>query len=103
MWRYDKIIRQIFEEGPGADTRNKYLSRLLSLLVCAKRPLRWYEIQGFFAFDQDDEAEFVDHDARKLRDDPMDLCMSLIERHLDDSVRLVHPTAKMYEGISLMT
>ena len=94
VYRYEKILRQIFDESPGVALRNKCVSRLLSLLVCAKRPLRWYEIQGFFAFDQDDENEPIDYDARKLRDDPMDLCLSLIEHHVDDSVQLVHPTAK---------
>lgn len=90
---YDKILSQIFDMNTPPQ-KKKAIARLLSLLVCAKRPLRWYEIQGFFAFDPDDEARPVDHEFRKLRDDPTDLCLSLIEWHPDNSVQLVHPTAR---------
>ena len=92
--RYEAILRQIFDEKQHTPAKRKCVARLLSLLVCAKRPLRWYEIQGLFAFDEDDVNNPIDHNARKLRDDPMDLCLYLIERHIDNSVQLVHPTAK---------
>ncbi|KAI0595286.1 hypothetical protein F4775DRAFT_569708 [Biscogniauxia sp. FL1348] len=91
---YDRILHQIMAPRQGQTAKHRAIYRLLSLLVCAKRPLKWYEIQGFFAFDQEDEAAPVDHNARRLRDDPMDLCLSLIERHVDDSIQLIHPTAK---------
>jgi len=74
--------------------KQKVVSRFLNLLVCAKRPLRWYEIQGFFAFDPDDENEPVNYAARKLREDATELLSSLVVHHADDSVQLVHPTAK---------
>ena len=71
----------------------KAVRRLLGLLVVAKRPLRWNEIQGCFSFDPDAD-EMIDYDMRKLREDPKDLCWSLVEHHEDNSVELVHPTAR---------
>ncbi|KAM7213295.1 hypothetical protein V8F06_011306 [Rhypophila decipiens] len=90
---YDRILARIFKDD-APPPKQKAISRLLSLLVCARRPLRWYEIQGFFAFDPDDENQPVDHEGRKLRDDPTELCLSLVEWHPDNSVQLVHPTAR---------
>lgn len=79
--------------GENAGAPSKTIHRLLGLLAVAKRPLRWHEIQGYFAFDSE-EDEQVDHAMRKLRVDPKDLCWSLVEHQEDDSVELVHPTAK---------
>lgn len=78
-------------EHAGAPPRT--VRRLLTLLVVAKRPLRWHEIQGYFAFDPE-EDEPIDHEFRKLRVDAKDLCWSLVEHQEDDSVELAHPTVK---------
>ncbi|KAH7022148.1 hypothetical protein EDB80DRAFT_694105 [Ilyonectria destructans] len=90
---YDAILGRIMGENAGAPS--KTIRRLLGLLAVAKRPLRWHEIQGYFAFDSE-EDEQVDHAMRKLRVDPKDLCWSLVEHQEDDSVELVHPTARSH-------
>ncbi|KAK4221419.1 hypothetical protein QBC38DRAFT_492123 [Podospora fimiseda] len=93
---YERILDRIFADEPVAQAKRNTASRLLGILAVAKRPLRWHEIQGLFAFDPDDEDSPIDRNARMIREDPKDLCWSLVERHQDDSVELVHPTAKEY-------
>ncbi|KAI1339051.1 hypothetical protein F5Y15DRAFT_416361 [Xylariaceae sp. FL0016] len=93
---YKRILDQILLMRPEGNTVRAIIFRLLGILVYAKRPLKWSEIQGYFAFSEADEINAVDHDARKLRDDPLDLCLSLVQRHNDDSIRLIHPTTKRY-------
>ncbi|KAK7397580.1 hypothetical protein QQX98_013055 [Neonectria punicea] len=88
---YDTILSRVLGEHAGAPP--KTIRRLLALLAVAKRPLRWHEIQGYFAFDPE-EDEPIDHEMRKLRVDAKDLCWSLVEHQDDDSVELVHPTVK---------
>jgi hypothetical protein len=92
----------VFSNDEVGAARRDGVNRLLSLLSVAKRPLKWHEIQGYFSFDPDDENEEVDHHNRRLRDDPKDLCWSLVERSPDDSLELVHPTAKECVRIRLL-
>jgi hypothetical protein len=94
IFRYDRILERIFANDPETMARHGTVRRLLALLTVAKRPLRWYEVQGLFAFDPDDESSAMDYNARKIEDDPKVLCWSLVERHPDDSIDLVHPTAR---------
>ncbi|KAH7163352.1 hypothetical protein B0J13DRAFT_634582 [Dactylonectria estremocensis] len=91
---YDVILGRISGENAGAPPETVH--RLLGLLAMAKRPLRWHEIQGFFAFDPEEVEEEVDHNMRKLRVDAKDLCWSLVEHMEDDSVELIHPTVKVH-------
>jgi hypothetical protein len=62
-------------------------------VVCAKRPLKWLEIQGALAIDL--VRGIVDFEGRCLRDDIKDLCGCLIEIQ-DDTLELVHTTAKLF-------
>ena len=66
--------------------------RTLSWLVCATRPLKWYEIQGAASFDPDDHS--FDFEDGKFRPQPKTLCGSLIEIGSGEEIRLVHLTAK---------
>jgi hypothetical protein len=68
-------------------------AKLLGWLVCAKRPLKWHEIQGATSINL--EIQNVDFEERKLRLDAKELCGSLVERRSDDTVELVHLTAKL--------
>ena len=72
-------------------SRQKDTIKLLGWLVCAKRPLRWYEIQGLISLDM--EQQDVDF-RRQLVVDSKDLCGSLVETLSDQSLQLVHSTAK---------
>lgn len=66
---------------------------LLSWLVCAKRSLKWHEIQGAKSIDVDTQA--VDYRKLHFRVDSKDLCGSLVEIRSDGTVELVHLTAKL--------
>jgi len=65
---------------------------LLSWLVCAKRPLKWHEIQGAKSINLDKQT--VEWERRRFRVDSKDLCGSLVEVRSDQTVEFVHLTAK---------
>lgn len=71
----------------------KMAQKILGWMVCAKRPLKWHEIQG--AVSMDLEERTIDFDERKLRVHIQDLCGSLVLILPGDRVELVHSTAKM--------
>ncbi len=77
-----------------AAERRKQTFRLLGWLACAKRPLRWYEIQGAMSLDFDDQTV---REIKRLVKDPKELCSSLVEHHADDTVELVHSTRRGYD------
>lgn len=43
------------------------------------------------------DTDSVDLDKRCFRVDSKELCGALVELHIDDTVKLVHHTAKRYE------
>lgn len=94
--RYDRLLERVFSDDVQSKARHKTTRRLLSILTVAKRPIRWYEVQGLFVFDPDDETSEVDYDARKIKDDPKMLCWSLVDCQEDGTIDLVHPTARQY-------
>ena len=63
---------------------------LLGWLVCARRLLKWQEIQLACCIDLDRDA--INFEEDKLRDHIRDYCGSLIEASPDDCVRFVHST-----------
>lgn len=67
--------------------------KLLGWMVCAKRPLKWREIQAAVSIDPDEQT--VDFDSRSLRSSVEEYCGSLIQVLSGDRVELVHTTAKM--------
>jgi hypothetical protein len=71
----------------------KIAQKLLGWMVCARRPLKWHEIQGAVSIDPVEQT--IDFDGRKLRIHIRDLCGSLIQVLPGDRVELVHSTAKM--------
>jgi hypothetical protein len=66
---------------------------LLGWLVCAKRPLKWHEIQGAKCINLDKQS--IQWEFRQFRVAPKDLCGSLVEVRADQTVELVHLTAKL--------
>jgi hypothetical protein len=90
IYRYSRTVARIYE-NPNEYER-KAAQRLLGLLCCSKRPLKWHEIQGLFSIDVDDGS--VDFDSRMLRIDISDLCGSLVKVEPGDSVEFVHATAR---------
>ena len=75
------------------DPQREDSARVLGWLVCAKRPLYWHEIQGAISMDTDEKT--LDFEAGQLRVDSKDFCGSLIEVHSDETIELVHATARL--------
>jgi hypothetical protein len=87
---YERITDRVLKNGPR--THSKQASQLLSWLICAKRPLRWYEIQGAISIDF--ESGDVCWERRRLLVDAKELCGSLVEIGPSQTVELVHQTAR---------
>jgi hypothetical protein len=62
-------------------------------VVCAKRPLKWKEIQAAVSINPDEQS--IDWQKQKLRSDIHEYCGSLIEVLPGERVELIHTTAKM--------
>ncbi|KAI0861632.1 hypothetical protein F4860DRAFT_475705 [Xylaria cubensis] len=88
---YARILERMFETRDG--TAVAPIRQVLGWITCAKRPLKWAEVQGAVCVDFDNQV--VDHE-RMLSDSPKDLFASLIEIKEDDTVELVHETARVY-------
>lgn len=87
--RYERILNNIL----GEDSFRAHALQLLGWLVCAKRQLRWREVQGAVSIDL--ETEDVDPESRQWILDSRDICDSLVEVRTDGSLELVHTTAKL--------
>ncbi|KAI9766233.1 MAG: hypothetical protein M1840_006647 [Geoglossum simile] len=88
---YARIIRRVLTEAEPSDREDA--AKLLGWLACARRPLKWHEIQGAWSFDND--AQTFDYEERRLRTDSKELCGSLVEIRHGGVVDLVHLTAKL--------
>ena len=87
---YERIMVRIRRQNPEA--LDSDILKLLGWLVCAKRPLRWREIQGMKAIDLEEQR--VDFDRGSFLVGSKDLCESLVEDRLDGRVELVHSSVK---------
>ncbi|KAM0421485.1 hypothetical protein ACHAPT_010658 [Fusarium lateritium] len=67
---------------------------LLGWLVCAKRPLKWHEMQAILSFDPE-EAK-VDFDNLMLRHNVRKYLGSLVHVLDGDHIRLIHTTARQH-------
>ncbi|RYP19480.1 hypothetical protein DL765_003320 [Monosporascus sp. GIB2] len=93
---YARIMLRLFNrETPNKrDSRRVASLFILKWLVCAKRTVKWREIQAAKAVDIDSQT--VDVERRRFRQDCKDLCGSMVEMFDDGSVELVHTTAKFF-------
>lgn len=66
--------------------------KLLTWMVCAKRPMKWCEVQCAVSVDMDNQT--VDWDRRHFSVDSKDLGGSLVEIYSDGTITLVHHSAK---------
>jgi hypothetical protein len=90
MHSYERIMSRIAQNSTPAEW--KIARKLLGWMICARRPLKWHEIQGAVSIDP--VGQTVNFDDRKLRVHIRDLCGSLIQVLPGDRVELVHSTAK---------
>jgi hypothetical protein len=89
--RYKRIVDRIYQNPIKAEREDS--TRILSWIVCAKRPLKWHEIQGLLSIKLEDRT--VDFEEQRLRVDMKDLCGSLVEIHRGNTIELVHLSAKL--------
>ncbi|KAK8068838.1 hypothetical protein PG994_005454 [Apiospora phragmitis] len=89
---YRRIVIRISEQALPAAKEDAF--RLLGWLVCAKRPLKWHEIQGMNSINL--EARRVDFERQSFIKSPKDLLESLVETRADGSLEFVHLTAKLF-------
>lgn len=89
--RYSRIVHRLL--APESDERED-AELLLGVLTCAKRPLKWTEIQGAVSIDPDNDTEPFNYEERRLCLGSKDLCGSLVEIKAGGGVEFVHITAK---------
>ncbi|KAF4443951.1 Early growth response 1-B [Fusarium acutatum] len=77
--------------GPARWERSKLL---FGWLICAKRPLRWHEMQAILCFDPD-KLE-IDFENNMLRQDMENYLGSIIHVLSGGYIRLIHSTARRY-------
>ncbi|KAK2606449.1 hypothetical protein QQS21_003142 [Conoideocrella luteorostrata] len=94
---YEKIIGEIKNEllqladGEAHWDMAKFL---LSWLVCAKRPLKWHEMQAALSFDPNRQT--VDFDNKMLRQNATKYLGSLVHVIDGDYIRIIHSTARIH-------
>ncbi|KAI9148085.1 DNA repair protein RAD5B [Paramyrothecium foliicola] len=88
---YERILARILNSRSGRAL--DHIREILGWLVCAKRPLRWREIQGAVCIDLENQCLNYD---REMSDSPKGLFASLVELRTDGTVQLVHETARRY-------
>ncbi|KIX07723.1 uncharacterized protein Z518_02377 [Rhinocladiella mackenziei CBS 650.93] len=93
---YGRILERLERySGPGADPQKwETIKTILGWLVCARRPLKWSEIQCAHSIDFDHKT--VDLESNQLRYHIRDKCGSLIEASSDEFVYFVHSTTSPY-------
>ncbi|TPX09019.1 uncharacterized protein E0L32_001720 [Thyridium curvatum] len=89
---YRRIMVRINESAPG--TAMKDILRLLGWLVCAKRPLKWHEIQCMNSINLYERR--VDFEHQRFIKSPKELLASLVELRPDGALELVHSTATYF-------
>ena len=87
---YNRIITRV-SQGRLLNQR-AIAFKVLGLLICAKRPLKWREVQGAIAVNT--ESGEVDFKGNQIRATPKELCGSLIEERPNGNIELVHATAR---------
>ena len=90
-YRYERIMQRIKLNSGASEW--KLARRLLGWMVCARRPLKWREIQAAVSTDPVDQT--INFNDRQLRIHIRDICGSLIQVLPGDRVELVHSTAKL--------
>ena len=87
---YERILGRL-EQSLGPK-QQEIAHKLFGWMVCAKRPLKWQEIQAAISIDANGET--IDFDRRGLKSSVED-CGPLIQVLSGDRVEFMHNTAKL--------
>ncbi|GKZ39023.1 hypothetical protein AbraIFM66950_011681 [Aspergillus brasiliensis] len=88
---YALILSRICKARGGRAMR--LIEEMLGWIACARRPLRWKEIQTTACIDPR-KRNF--DDGRRLGYSPRELFASLVEHQSDDTVNFIHGTARQF-------
>lgn len=72
-------------------------AHILEIIITARRPLKIHEVQGALSIRLEDSS--VDFAKRRSLTPLGDICGPIVETHADDTISLVHPTAKQYVSL----
>ncbi|KAI0857460.1 WD40 repeat-like protein [Xylaria cubensis] len=97
---YERVAVRIF--GMSSMAEREDAKKIMGWVICARRLLRWREIQSLFCIDPVNGD--VDYEERRLRVTCKELCGSLVDIHHvsndraspEDVVKIVHETAREY-------
>ncbi|GES57152.1 Zinc finger, C2H2-type/integrase, DNA-binding protein [Aspergillus terreus] len=89
---YQRIMKRMEQQSSAVAMKDTLM--LLGWLVCAKRPLKWHEIQGLKSINLDTQS--VDFGREGFVVAPKDLCGSLVEVRSDGTLEFVHLTTKLF-------
>ncbi|KAI1330306.1 WD40 repeat-like protein [Xylariaceae sp. FL0255] len=98
---YERVAVRILEKSSTAERQDAL--NILAWVICAKRLLRWREIQSLFCIDP--VIGVVDYEKRRLRVTCKDICGSLVDVYhaadrdnndAEDIIRIVHDTAREF-------
>ncbi|KAI1635197.1 hypothetical protein F4809DRAFT_467935 [Biscogniauxia mediterranea] len=79
---------------PEGETHWQMAKLLLGWLVCAKRPLKWHEMQSILSYDP--VNQIIDFDNKMLRQNVRKYLGSLVHILDGDYIRIIHSTARHY-------
>ncbi|KAF4946503.1 hypothetical protein FGADI_11141 [Fusarium gaditjirri] len=89
---YERIMDRIIHQAPRQMRAGAM--QLLGWLVCAKRPLKWHEIQCLKSINLGEQM--VDFARQKFSVSGKDLCGSLVELREDGTLELIHVSVKRF-------
>lgn len=92
MSSYERIVANIKEHRD--EERWEKSKSILGWLICAKRPLRWHEIQAIVSIERHEQS--VEFQRNKFIPDVQELCGSLVHVKPGNRVELIHHTAREY-------
>lgn len=80
-----------------SEKNQRKTSRILEIIITARRPLKVHEVQGVLSIRLEDSS--IDFAKRRSLTPLGDICGPIVETHADDTISLVHPTAKQYVSL----
>jgi GPI inositol-deacylase-like protein len=95
--RYGRVISSVLENVP--QKQKEVASRIIGWVTCAKRPLKWREIEATFSIDYTNST--LAYERGKLREGCKWFCGSLVDLQWGETdpiteaiITLVHETAR---------
>lgn len=90
IYSYGRIVTRIQTQSSAANLARAKL--VLGCLMAARRPMKLHEIQGILSIRPEDKS--INLEKRKYVHHLKELCGSIVEVGADETVDLVHTTAR---------